>query len=208
MTEFHAVVLGPGGVGKSALTLRFMRDQFVDMYDPTIEESFRKEVEIDDRWVSLELLDTAGIEQFTAINELYLKGADGFVLVYSITSEKSLRELEYIRKQVLQSQDRENIPMIVVGTKSDLTEEREVRRQSNTLQEFKSSWKIPFFETSSKKDLGVTEAFHDLLRQMMKLQQQRHRERKARRAQSHHHHDGHGHGRRSSRHSHHKCVIM
>jgi len=47
MREFNAVVLGAGGVGKSALTVRFMRDEFLENYDPTIQEEYRKTIEVD-----------------------------------------------------------------------------------------------------------------------------------------------------------------
>ena len=54
------MVLGSGGVGKSALTVQFVQGIFVEKYDPTIEDSYRKKVEIDDEQCVLEILDTAG----------------------------------------------------------------------------------------------------------------------------------------------------
>lgn len=53
-------VLGSGGVGKSALTLRFVRDYFVKDWDPTIEDAYRKAITVDDGLCMLEILDTAG----------------------------------------------------------------------------------------------------------------------------------------------------
>jgi hypothetical protein len=57
---FHLSVLGSGGVGKSALTLRFVRDYFVKDWDPTIEDAYRKAITVDDGLCMLEILDTAG----------------------------------------------------------------------------------------------------------------------------------------------------
>jgi small GTP-binding protein len=57
---FHMSVLGSGGVGKSALTLRFVRDYFVKDWDPTIEDAYRKAITVDDGLCMLEILDTAG----------------------------------------------------------------------------------------------------------------------------------------------------
>lgn len=57
---FHLSVLGSGGVGKSALTLRFVRDYFVKDWDPTIEDAYRKAITVDDNLCMLEILDTAG----------------------------------------------------------------------------------------------------------------------------------------------------
>lgn len=57
---FHMSVLGSGGVGKSALTLRFVRDYFVKDWDPTIEDAYRKAITVDEGLCMLEILDTAG----------------------------------------------------------------------------------------------------------------------------------------------------
>lgn len=46
MTEYKLVVVGAGGVGKSALTIQLIQNHFVDEYDPTIEDSYRKQVVI------------------------------------------------------------------------------------------------------------------------------------------------------------------
>jgi small GTP-binding protein len=60
MKDYKLVVLGSGGVGKSALTVQFVQDIFVEKYDPTIEDKYRKQVEIDGQSCVLEILDTAG----------------------------------------------------------------------------------------------------------------------------------------------------
>ncbi|CAI8013879.1 Ras-related protein Rap-1b [Geodia barretti] len=60
MREYKLVVLGSGGVGKSALTVQFVQGIFVEKYDPTIEDSYRKQVEVDGAQCMLEILDTAG----------------------------------------------------------------------------------------------------------------------------------------------------
>lgn len=46
MREFKVVVLGSGGVGKSALTVQFVSGCFIEKYDPTIEDFYRKEIEV------------------------------------------------------------------------------------------------------------------------------------------------------------------
>ena len=77
MREYKIVVLGSGGVGKSALTVQFVQGIFVEKYDPTIEDSYRKQVEVDGQQCMLEILDTAGTEQFTAMRDLYMKNGQG-----------------------------------------------------------------------------------------------------------------------------------
>lgn len=67
MREYKLVVLGSGGVGKSALTVQFVQGIFVEKYDPTIEDSYRKQVEVDGNQCMLEILDTAGTVRFSRI---------------------------------------------------------------------------------------------------------------------------------------------
>nr|CAI5832722.1 unnamed protein product [Callosobruchus analis] len=101
MREYKIVVLGSGGVGKSALTVQFVQGIFVEKYDPTIEDSYRKQVEVDGQQCMLEILDTAGTEQFTAMRDLYMKNGQGFILVYSITAQSTFNDLQDLREQIL-----------------------------------------------------------------------------------------------------------
>uniref|UniRef100_A0A1B0GMJ6 Uncharacterized protein n=1 Tax=Phlebotomus papatasi TaxID=29031 RepID=A0A1B0GMJ6_PHLPP len=105
MREYKLVVLGSGGVGKSALTVQFVQGIFVEKYDPTIEDSYRKQVEVDAQQCMLEILDTAGTEQFTAMRDLYMKNGQGFVLVYSITAQSTFNDLQDLREQILRVKD-------------------------------------------------------------------------------------------------------
>ena len=73
------MVVGGGGVGKSALTFQFSQNHFVDEYDPTIEgmcrvshtppDSYRKQCMIDNEMVLLDVLDTAGQEEYSYVPE-------------------------------------------------------------------------------------------------------------------------------------------
>ena len=72
MREYKIVVLGSGGVGKSALTVQFVQGIFVEKYDPTIEDSYRKQVEVDGQQCMLEILDTAGTVSLFYIYFLFL----------------------------------------------------------------------------------------------------------------------------------------
>jgi len=111
------------------------------------------------------VLDTAGAEQFTAFNEFYIKKGMGFILVFSLTQEATLREVDNLRQQIYRIKGGgAKVPIVVVGTKSDLIAEREV--QKATMQAFSMRWDLPFFETSSKRNWGVTDVFEELVRQM------------------------------------------
>jgi small GTP-binding protein len=79
----------------------FFQGIFVEKYDPTIEDSYRKQVEVDGQQCMLEILDTAGTEQFTAMRDLYMKNGQGFILVYSITAQSTFNDLQDLREQIL-----------------------------------------------------------------------------------------------------------
>uniref|UniRef100_A0A8C2EX05 Ras-related protein Rap-1b n=1 Tax=Cyprinus carpio TaxID=7962 RepID=A0A8C2EX05_CYPCA len=158
MREYKLVVLGSGGVGKSALTVQFVQGIFVEKYDPTIEDSYRKQC-------MLEILDTAGTEQFTAMRDLYMKNGQGFALVYSITAQSTFNDLQDLREQILRVKDTEDVPMILVGNKCDLEDERVVGKEQG--QNLARHWSnCAFLESSAKSKINVNEIFYDLVRQI------------------------------------------
>ncbi|XP_057296330.1 ras-related protein Rap-1 isoform X2 [Hydractinia symbiolongicarpus] len=169
MREYKLVVLGSGGVGKSALTVQFVQGIFVEKYDPTIEDSYRKQVEVDGQQAMLEILDTAGTEQFTAMRDLYMKNGQGFVLVYSITAQSTFNDLMDLRDQILKVKDTNDVPMVLVGNKCDLEDERVVGKDQgqNLAKQFEN---CTFLETSAKQKINVSEIFHDLVRQVNQRQ--------------------------------------
>ena len=108
MFEYKVVVLGSGGVGKSALTVQFVTGKFAEKYDPTIEDFYRKEITIDDRPAVLEILDTAGTEQFASMRDLYIRNGHGFILVYSVTNEQSFQEVQVLQRENKINQEKRN----------------------------------------------------------------------------------------------------
>ncbi|OWB64664.1 hypothetical protein B5S29_g5878 [[Candida] boidinii] len=171
MRDYKLVVLGAGGVGKSCLTVQFVQGIYIESYDPTIEDSYSKEIEVDGRACNLEILDTAGVAQFTAMRELYIKSGQGFLLVYSVTDKNSLQELLAIREQVLRIKDSSNVPMALIGNKCDLTDERELAPEDGI--EVSKKWnKVPFYETSAMYKMNVEDAFIDVVRQIIRKEAQ------------------------------------
>lgn len=77
----------------------------------------------------LDVLDTAGQEEYSAMREQYMRTGEGFLLVYSITSRQSFDEITTFQQQILRVKDKDYFPMVVVGNKCDLEGEREVTRQ-------------------------------------------------------------------------------
>ena len=114
---FHVCMLGAGAVGKSALTLQFIQGQFVPDYDPTIEDAYRKHIQIDGNSLLLDVLDTAGQEDFIALRTSWMRNKDGFVLAFSIIERKSFEDLQSFYDQLMEVYEEEIPPFVLVGNK-------------------------------------------------------------------------------------------
>jgi len=166
LREYKLVVVGGGGVGKSCLTIQLIQSHFVDEYDPTIEDSYRKQCVIDDEVALLDVLDTAGQEEYSAMREQYMRTGEGFLLVYSITSRQSFEEMVTFQQQILRVKDKDYFPIIVVGNKCDLESERQVSTEEG--RELAHSFGCKFIETSAKSRINVDNAFYDIVREIRK----------------------------------------
>ncbi|MCJ1378492.1 Ras GTPase [Xylographa soralifera] len=164
LREYKLVVVGGGGVGKSCLTIQLIQAHFVDEYDPTIEDSYRKQCVIDDEVALLDVLDTAGQEEYSAMREQYMRTGEGFLLVYSITSRQSFEEIQVFQQQILRVKDRDYFPIIIVGNKCDLDGDREVSTQEG--EAMARGFGCKFIETSAKSRINVDNAFYEIVREI------------------------------------------
>ncbi|KAM9327869.1 ras-related protein ralB-A [Pholidichthys leucotaenia] len=163
----HKVIMvGSGGVGKSALTLQFMYDEFVEDYEPTKADSYRKKVVLDGEEVQIDILDTAGQEDYAAIRDNYFRSGEGFLLVFSITEHESFSATSEFREQILRVKEEENIPLLLVGNKSDLEDRRQVSADEATAKA--NEWGVQYVETSAKTRANVDKVFFDLMREVRK----------------------------------------
>jgi len=163
--SLHKVIMvGSGGVGKSALTLQFMYDEFVVDYEPTKADSYRKKVVLDGEEVQIDILDTAGQEDYAAIRDNYFRAGEGFLCVFSITENESFQESQEFREHIIRVKSDESIPFILVGNKCDLNEKRKVR--ADEAQARADQWKVPYVETSAKTRENVDKVFFDLMREI------------------------------------------
>jgi GTPase KRas len=164
MSEYKLVIVGDGGVGKSALTIQFVQHHFVEEYDPTIEDSYRKKTTIDEEAALLDILDTAGQEEYAAMRDKYMRMGEGFAVVYSLTSRSSFEQVKTFVTQLRRVKDSDDIPMIIVANKCDLESQRQVAASEGESLANSLGEHVRFIETSAKARINVEEMFLDLAR--------------------------------------------
>ncbi|KYR02250.1 Ras GTPase [Tieghemostelium lacteum] len=166
MMNLKITVLGSTGTGKTSLISRYIYNEFADSYDPTIEDLYRKSEECDGNNYVLEIMDTSGTEKFLAMRDLYIRNANAFILVYSITSRVSFQEVENIKALITQVKDTplSNIPVVLLGNKCDLESHRSI--QADEAQALCKKWGVKeFMETSAKSDMNIHNVFESIMRQ-------------------------------------------
>lgn len=158
--------MGVGGVGKSAITNRFVRGRWIAKYDPTIEESYQKTCEVDGNVLQVEILDTAGQDIYSSLRETFLHTGDGFLLVYSITDDQTLEDLREIREQIKNAHGNPNVPLIVVANKVDMAA---THRAVSTAegQQIARDFGADFLEVSAKDNTNINTAFQTLLKSIV-----------------------------------------
>jgi len=162
---FKVVVVGDGGAVKTALIHMFVFSKFVDEYEPTTADSFRKSISLDGTPCNVDILDTAGQDEI--MREQYYKTGEGFLCVYTINETRTFDSVNKFRDQIVNVKDNEKVPFVLVGNKSDLDSTRQVSKSDG--QCLSEKWRCTFFETSAKLNANVTESFEDLVRQIKKV---------------------------------------
>lgn len=155
--KFKLVVLGTTGVGKTCLTLRFVKGHFDDEQLPTIGAAYMtKKLVSDNKQYMFEIWDTAGQERYEAITPLYYRSAEAAVIAFDLTSEASFTKAKEWLKRLRRERPDPNMPIALAGNKSD-EEKREVNQAE--IDEFVRENKLNYFATSAKTGDKVEEMF-------------------------------------------------
>ncbi|QRV93335.1 small guanosine triphosphatase family protein [Ceratobasidium sp. AG-Ba] len=147
-------MLGDGGVGKTALA--------VQTYDPTIEDAFRHSVVVDDEMTYLEIVDTAGQEEYATLRDQWIREGEGFILVYSIASRRSYDRIRAFQDSIVRVKRGSRPVFMLVGNKNDKQNEREVSKEEGAA--LGRQWGCPFLETSAKTAHNVDRMFTETVR--------------------------------------------
>jgi GTPase KRas len=162
MPDIPVVVLGGGGVGKSCLTIQYVQGHFVDQYDPTIEDVYRKTIHLDNAPAVLTVVDTAGQDAFAAMRDQYLEKGQGFVLVYSITDTESFQHIRRIYSNLQRVRMGRPTPCVLVGNKIDQDAYRAVSRDKGA--HLATEIGAHFLEITAKEHRMCEQVFESLVR--------------------------------------------
>ncbi|KAF3440476.1 hypothetical protein FNV43_RR18760 [Rhamnella rubrinervis] len=163
-TLLKVIVLGDSGVGKTSLMNQYVYKKFSQQYKATIGADFvTKELQIDDKLVTLQIWDTAGQERFQSLGAAFYRGADCCILVFDVNVHRSFETLQNWHDEFLKQADPTDpdiFPFVLLGNKIDIDGGSSRKVSDKKAREWCASrGNIPYFETSAKEDNNVDEAF-------------------------------------------------
>ena len=137
-------------------------------YEPTKADSYRKKVVLSGNECQIDILDTAGQEDYAVIRDNFFRNGEGFLCVFSLVDRETFAAISEFREQILRVKVDSQTPLILVGNKSDLSDRREVNDAD--AESLARSWGVPYVETSAKTKTNVDKIYYDL---MMKIQEKK-----------------------------------
>ncbi|KAM0681240.1 hypothetical protein GINT2_000438 [Glugoides intestinalis] len=162
---FKIVVIGDANVGKTNIISRLVKNEFVEHSKSTIGVDFAtKTFKFDDSLIKVQLWDTAGQERYHALISAYYRGSSGAVIVYDVTSKQTLEHGYTTWLKNLESATKDNIPKMLLGNKSDLSDQRTISKAEGERAALER--KMAFFETSALTGDNIQDAFEAFVRKI------------------------------------------
>ncbi|KAF7858961.1 hypothetical protein EAF04_009002 [Stromatinia cepivora] len=173
LKPYNILFLGTAGSGKTSMKNRIIYNQFLrpNIYDPTLEDSFRKIVTVDSEQYIVDIANLDN-EQHVCSRELQIREADGIILMYSICSPESFSVLESLWTSVklVKVPEKKGLYVDIVGTMSDLWEKRSVKTEDG--KALAQRLNCGFSECSAKGGENCEVLIEDLVRRVVAGQEQ------------------------------------
>jgi len=166
------ILLGMSGVGKTSTTVQFVSGRFIEDYDPYYEGSYRKNLVVDNERFCLDILDTAMDDDEPPNLNNIIQEYEGIILMYSLTYHDSFDKISEYYSLVMNIKNTSNVPMILLGNKIDLENDRQV--ETNEGESIANVYNIPFFEISAKNNIKVEESFVELVKEILQSRNKHH----------------------------------
>ena len=165
---YKILILGDSSVGKTCFLTRYADNTFQEVHMSTIGIDYKlKNVKMEDgKIVKLQIWDTAGQDRFRSITKNYYKGANGIVVIFSVTDKKTFGNVKNWIHQIKAEVD-EKVTIILVGNKIDDEENREVTKEEG--EEAARNFGLDFFECSAKTGENINSTFNELVLKMVEI---------------------------------------
>jgi small GTP-binding protein len=162
---FRIVLVGAGGVGKTSLMVRLVGGDFASEYDPTLYDLYMHTFQIDGHTVRVNFDEDGAQEDHYCIEQRY-RAADAFIFVYALNDTHSFDEIALLHDRVVRARrDSSNFPLVIVGNKSDLVDDRKVEQEK--LDTLRDTFCYTIYESSAKEYVNVLEPLTTLARALL-----------------------------------------
>lgn len=157
---YKVLVVGDSGIGKTNLIARYTGEAFSREHVSTIGIDFRLKTVVTTpdsvssttattpSIIRLHLWDSAGQERFRSVTNMYYRDAHGVVCCYDITDRITFKNLGFWIDSARTMCRHENVPIVIVGMKSDLESKRAVSVEES--RRFAESRNLTLYEISAK----------------------------------------------------------
>ena len=163
------MTLGKCSVGKSSFILRFTENRFENTYLTTVGLDFRfRLVNIKDIQYKVLFYDTVGQEKYHSIAPNIIKKANGIIIMYDITNKSTFDSIPEILKTIEEEKGKD-FPMILIGNKMDLENEREIKKEE--AEELAEKYGMEFFEISNKEGINIEKAGLSIVNKILEKRQ-------------------------------------
>ena len=162
------LIIGDSSVGKTSILTRYSNGTFKEDYIATVGlDYYSKNEVLNNKTIHIKIWDTAGQERYKALTQGFFRNAQGVMIVYDVTNTESFDNLKYwissIQKNI--ESNKISIPVILLGNKIDVGDEREIKNED--AEKFAEENKYKYFETSAKTGEGIDDAVRELVNQVL-----------------------------------------
>jgi small GTP-binding protein len=160
--SINLIALGNTEVGKTAYLIRNTENKFRPSLSTVGIDMRNKKIELENgKKVNVKFYDTSGQERYHSLSANFIKKADGIILMYDITNRNSYDTISRWWDNILEHKERD-FPVVLVGNKCDLEDERKVTKEEG--EDIAKKYNVKFYEASNKDGTNVEESFRMLIK--------------------------------------------
>ena len=163
------LIIGDSTVGKTSILSKYSSKTFNENYLATVGlDFFTKDEVIDNKIIRIKIWDTAGQERYKSLTRCFFQKAQGVMIVYDVTNEKSYNNLKFWIDSLQSNlyEDIDKVPIILIGNKIDIPK-RKIDKE--IAKDFARKSNYEYFETSAKTGEGVDNAIKELVKKVMNI---------------------------------------